>query len=95
MTEMPTIDDIRGSLAFRNVCEAMDRVFGSDWSVNTIWPDTPGNDFTAAFDVGGRSCAAYVSAVQTHCEGMYAFGPGGLVGVSVPSPGSNFRYAPE
>ena len=95
MSEKPSIDDIRNSLAFRNVCEAMGRVFGNDWRVNTIWPDSPGNDFTASVDIYGISQAAYLSASGTHTHGMYASGPGGLIGISVPTPQTHFRYAPD
>ena len=95
VSKEPGIDDIRNSLAFRNVCEAMSQVFGDDWRITTIWPESPGNDFTASVDIHGISQAAYLYASDTHTHGMYAFGPGGLVGISVPAPQTHFSRTPD
>jgi len=91
----PSVEDIRGSLAFRNICEALNQVFGSAWSVGTIWPDVTGNDFVASIDIRGFSAVAYASAADTHTEGMYAFGPGGTVGICVPTPMIRVSRAPD
>ena len=89
-----TVEQVRVSLAFRNTCEAMDTVFGSDgWRVNTIWPDQNPDDYIMSVDIGGVTAAAYLAAGQTYTV-HDGWGPGGFVSVSVPIPGDPDHWVP-
>lgn len=90
---MTSEEQIYQSPGYLNVVEAMDHVFGnSNWSASQIWPGGNANDYQMAVDVDGKSRSAYISVGDTHLTGMYAFGPGGRVAISVPNPEGIFVY---
>ena len=93
--QIPTVEQVRESLPFKNIVTAMDRVFPEGWITEDIYPDLPGLDFVARFTVRGYSVPIYIHAIETHTSGMYASGPGGFVGVSVPWPGPEYWRAPD
>ena len=90
----PTVDDVRDSLAFRNLTVALNQVFGGSWKINVIFPGTFAKNFDMWLDISGVVKAAYINVVNTHMSGMYSSGPGGRVGVSVPFVSENpiFTY---
>ena len=78
-----TVEKVRVSLAFTNVCKAMDIVFGpGGWAPGMITPDVNPDDFDMFVDIGDKKAVAYITACRTY-QGHDGFGPGGLVGVEV------------
>ncbi|MDR1265676.1 MAG: hypothetical protein LBK42_09015 [Propionibacteriaceae bacterium] len=84
------IEGIRGSLAYKNLLEALDRVFGGRWSERWIRPDGIPHDFQMIIDIDGEEGAAYIGVGRTYMSGMWSAGPGGFISVSVP-----VSYIPE
>ena len=72
------------SLAFKNISEVLNRVFGPDgWRVNIIWPDSMPDDFDMAVDIANQTKAAYFFVFRTYTmrDGV---GSGGVFSVGVP-----------
>jgi hypothetical protein len=78
------IEGIRGSLAYNNLIEALNRVFGGRWSERWIRPDGNPHDFEMIIDIDGEAGAAYIGAGRTYMSGMWSAGPGGRISVGVP-----------
>ncbi|MDR1265162.1 MAG: hypothetical protein LBK42_06255 [Propionibacteriaceae bacterium] len=78
------IDGIRGSIAYSNLVEALNRVFTRRWTERRLYPDGSSHDFDMLIDIDGEPGAAYVGADRTHMSGMWSAGPGGRISVGVP-----------
>jgi hypothetical protein len=78
------IEGIRGSLAYNNLVEALNRVFGGRWAERWIRPDGNPHDFQMIIDIDGEAGAAYICVGRTYMSGMWAAGPGGRISVGVP-----------
>jgi len=85
--QIPTVEQVRESLPFKNIVTAMDRVFPEGWMVEDIHPDAPGLDFVARFTVRG-----YLSVGDTYIYGVRS---SGTVGISVPWSGPEYWRAPD
>jgi len=93
--ETATVEQVRGSVAYRNVTIGMHGVFPDGWRADAIYPQAPGLDFVARVTVNGFGTPVYVCAGDTHTRGMFASGPGGRVTVCVPTTGARYSLAPD
>jgi len=90
--QIPTVEQVRESLAFRNITTAMDRAFPEGWMVDGIHPEAPGLDFVVRFTVRGYSTPVYLSVSDTYIYGMRL---PGTIAVCVPWAGPEYWRTPD
>jgi len=86
------LERIKQSATYKLLTSKMDLAFGSDWSVNELWPSGVADDFRMKVDIDGIQGAAYLSVRNTDTIDRRPTSPYGLVGVSVPDPGAPYVF---